>query len=67
MKANSGSNAGKFSAVAFYFANRIHTELNIPIGLIDVTSSATAIQAFMPKEIIRKEGIERTCKICRSL
>ena len=56
MKANSGSNAGKFSAVAFYFANRIHNQLNIPIGLIDITSSATAIQAFMPKEIIRKEG-----------
>ena len=56
MKADSGSNAARFSAVGFFFARRIHNELNIPIALIDITSSATAIQAFMPKESITKEG-----------
>ena len=55
-KADTPGNAGRISAVGFFFANRINDELNIPIGLIDITSSATAIQAFMPKEIIRKEG-----------
>ena len=55
-KADSPSKAGKFSAVGFFFANRIHHELGIPIGLVDITSSATAIQAFMPKEIITKQG-----------
>ena len=56
LKADTPGNAGKVSAVAFHFANRIQDELDIPIGLINITSSATAIQAFMPKEIIKKEN-----------
>ena len=55
-KADTPGNAGRISAVGFFFANRINDELNIPIGLIDITSSATAIQAFMPKELIKKEN-----------
>ena len=38
-----------FSGVAFYFARRLHAELNIPIGVIDSSRGGTPIEPFIPR------------------
>jgi len=46
------------SRVSFYFGIELYKELDIPIGLIFRSNSATPIQAWMPKEaseVIRKK------------
>lgn len=40
----------RFSGVAFYFARRLHTELNVPIGVIDSSRGGTPIEPFIPRE-----------------
>ncbi len=39
---------GNFSAVAFYFAERLNKELSVPIGVINRSKGSTPIEAFMP-------------------
>lgn len=39
----------RFSAVAFYFAQRLHAELGVPIGIIDSSRGGTPIEPFIPK------------------
>lgn len=39
----------QFSGVAFYFARRLHAELNIPIGVIDSSRGGTPIEPFIPR------------------
>ncbi|TWT47144.1 hypothetical protein KOR42_41420 [Thalassoglobus neptunius] len=39
----------RFSGAAFYFARRIHAELNIPIGVIDSSHGGTPIEPFIPR------------------
>ena len=43
------------SAVAYFFAYRLHEVLDIPIGIISAYWGGTAIEAWMPREIIEKE------------
>ncbi|MEW4489436.1 sialate O-acetylesterase [Thalassoglobus sp. JC818] len=38
-----------FSGVAFYFARRLETELNVPIGVIDTSRGGTPIEPFIPR------------------
>jgi sialate O-acetylesterase len=40
--------ADSFSAVGYYFGRGVHTNLNIPIGLIDVTRGGTKSEAWTP-------------------
>jgi sialate O-acetylesterase len=39
-----------FSAVAYYFGLNLHTNLNVPIGLIDSTWGGTKIESWTPPE-----------------
>ncbi len=40
---------GGFSATAFYFARRLHQELDVPIGVIDSSRGGTPIEPFIPR------------------
>lgn len=42
-----------FSAVAYLFAKRLHTELNVPIGVIDATWGGTPAEAWTPFEAVK--------------
>jgi sialate O-acetylesterase len=42
--------AGKFSAVAYFFARKLHQELNVPIGLITTAWGGTFIETWTSKE-----------------
>lgn len=39
-----------FSAVAYFFGRRIHHDLGVPVGLIDVSWSATSIEPWIAPE-----------------
>lgn len=41
--------AGNFSAAAFYFARKLHAELEVPIGVIDTSRGGTPIEPFIPR------------------
>ena len=43
-------NVGKMSAVAFYFAETLNRELDIPIGIIGAFWGGTNIDAWIPRE-----------------
>lgn len=45
---------GNFSAVAYFFAKKIHEENNIPIGIINSSIGGTPAQAWISKEAIKK-------------
>lgn len=49
--------ASKFSAVAYYFGQRLHERLGVPVGLIDASSGGTRIEAWMPDEGPRFNGM----------
>lgn len=46
----SPSTAGSFSAVAFYFARKVHQESGVPIGLIVSAVGSTAIDTWLDQE-----------------
>ncbi len=48
--------AGEFSATAYFFARRIHRELNIPIGIIHTSWGGTVAEAWTSKSQLRKMG-----------
>ncbi|QEG38391.1 hypothetical protein UC8_03480 [Roseimaritima ulvae] len=39
-----------FSAAAFYFARELHSQVNVPIGIIDTSRGGTPIEPFIPAE-----------------
>ena len=41
--------AGGFSAAAFYFARKLRTEFNVPIGIVDSSRGGTPIEPFIPR------------------
>jgi sialate O-acetylesterase len=40
----------KFSAAGYFFGREIHTNLNVPVGLIDSTWGGTRIEPWTPKQ-----------------
>jgi len=50
------------SGVAFYFARQLHTELDVPVGVIDSSRGGTPIEPFIPREAF---GLHPT--LCREL
>lgn len=50
-------NAGKFSAVGYYFGRQLHQALNIPIGLINTSWGGTRVEAWTSAEALA----ERPC------
>jgi sialate O-acetylesterase len=53
--------AATCSAVSFYFAQKLHRELKIPVGIVLQPYAGTPIEGWMPKEI--QMGDPRTRKI----
>ena len=53
--------AGTCSAVSFYFAEKLHRELGLPIGIVLQPYAGTPIEGWMPKEI--QMGDPRTRRI----
>lgn len=48
-----------FSAIAFFFARKLHKELGVPVGVINTSWGGTPAEAWMPEEIIRKDDFLR--------
>ncbi|MEO6524273.1 MAG: sialate O-acetylesterase [Mucilaginibacter sp.] len=53
------SNIKQFSAVAYYFARKIHQEQNVPIGIIQSTWGGTPVQAWTSREMQLSSSITR--------
>ncbi len=47
---------GGFSAVAYFFAERLHRDINIPIGLIQSAYGATRIADWLPRSIVDSDA-----------
>jgi sialate O-acetylesterase len=47
-------NAPKFSAVGFHFAENLHRELKVPIGMIELAWGGMPIQSFISDTSLRK-------------
>ena len=46
-----------FSAVAYYFAEKLQGELNIPIGIIHNAVPGSPIESWLPKEVIEQDSV----------
>lgn len=44
---------GGFSAVAYYFAKKLHKDLGVPVGIINASWGGTPIELFMDPQILR--------------
>jgi sialate O-acetylesterase len=44
--------AGSFSAVAYFFARKLQTQLKVPVGIIESSWGASAIESWMDKETV---------------
>jgi sialate O-acetylesterase len=45
-----------FSAVGYLFARILHRELGVPVGIINASWGGTPAEAWMPEEIITRDG-----------
>lgn len=50
------STVADFTAVGYFFAKRIHQELNIPIGLINTTWGGTCVETWTSQEAFRNSN-----------
>ena len=41
-----------FTAVGYFFARRLHTDLNVPIGLLNSNGGGTPVEAWLPPSLI---------------
>ena len=55
-KVSSSKTAGKFSASAYFFARRLHKELNVPVGIIHSSWGGTVAEAWTSKGSLKKLG-----------
>lgn len=59
--------AGKFSAVAYYFAIKVQQETGFPIGIINATWGGTPAESWTRKEVLEKDFkpiLDRYQKAC---
>lgn len=47
--------SGDFSAVAYFFARKLHADLNVPIGLINSSWGGTNIQTWMSWDLMQQK------------
>jgi sialate O-acetylesterase len=47
------------SAVAYYFARKVHTDINVPIGILQATWGGSPVEAWTSKEMLLTSGITR--------
>lgn len=55
-KAANPANTGNFSATAYFFAKKIQSVLNIPVGIIQSAWGASTIESWMDKETLQSLG-----------
>lgn len=56
---HSSQNVGNFSAAAYFFGNKIEEELNVPVGLINCSWSASKIESWIDGETLSHiEGVD---------
>lgn len=51
-----------FSSTAYFFARKLHQELDVPIGVIDSSWGATSAEAWTPTEGLEKLGYQEQLK-----
>lgn len=47
----------RFSAAGYFFGKKLHTELNVPIGLIQSAWSGTPVELWEPAEVIDSDPV----------
>ncbi len=47
--------SGKFAAIPFFFGRALHYELNVPIGLLNVTLGGSCVEAWISNQAARRE------------
>ncbi|MDH3584586.1 MAG: sialate O-acetylesterase, partial [Phycisphaerae bacterium] len=58
---------GRYSAVAFVFARRIHRELGVPVGVIDCSWGGTPIESYVPAEaFVGHPTLEKLAALARA-
>lgn len=55
-KAATPDTVARFSATAFFFGQRLHAELGVPIGLVTADWGGTPAEAWMTEEAIERHG-----------
>jgi sialate O-acetylesterase len=51
----SPATAGKFTAVGYFFARKLHQELGVPIGILHASYGGTDIEAWMSAESLARD------------
>jgi sialate O-acetylesterase len=54
----SPSTVPEFSAVAYYFANKLQQRLNVPVGIIQSSWGGSVVEAWMEKDLLDKFDFE---------
>ena len=54
-KTTSSRTAGSFSAVAYYFAKKIHRDLRVPVGIVCAAWSGTPAEAWTPEATLQND------------
>lgn len=57
-QASSSETIPTFASTAYFFARELHTQLNVPIGIIDAAWGGTAAEAWTPASGLQKLGYE---------
>lgn len=47
-----------FSSTAYFFARKLHSQLKVPVGLIDSSWGGTSAEAWTPKAGLAREGLD---------
>jgi len=53
------TNVKRFSAVAYYFARKIHQDQNVPIGIIQSAWGGTPVEAWTSREMLLSSSISK--------
>lgn len=56
-KKTSPATAGSFSAVAYYFAQKIQAELNVPVGIVYSAWGGTPAEAWTPSDVMKRDTV----------
>jgi sialate O-acetylesterase len=47
----------RFSAVGYFFGNKLQQELNVPVGLINTSWGGTPAEAWTPKDVVETDPV----------